>query len=403
MTDDLAILGGPPAYPDGLRQLRPTLPPYETVGPRWAECFADGTLTKGPALLDYEARLASHLGVRHAVAVSSCTAGLMLVLDRFRGQTAFLPSFTFMATAMAAAWAGLELVFCDVHPHTWSLDPERVAEAVERESVGPGEGVVVPVHVYGTPADTAAFDRLSQAYGLPIVYDAAHGFGACTRGAPVGRQGLAQVFSTSPTKLLITGEGGVVATNNDAVAEHVRWGREYGNPGTYDAPFAGFNARLPEAGALLGIASLDRLEEEAVRRNQLAAIYRELLSDVPGITFQLVPEGDRCSYKDLSLTIGPKFGLTRDEVASALAAEGIPARIYYDPPAHRLTAFASAGQRFHDLLPVTERLAAQVLSLPLYGSLSNADVETVCSRLRLMHHHAAAVRAALRHANSSTI
>jgi len=390
-----AILDGSAAYPDGLRQLRPTLPPYDVVGSRWAECFASGSLTKGPALVEYERRLAEHLGVRYALGVSSCTAGLMLVLDRFRGGTALLPSFTFMATAMAAAWAGLDLVFCDVHPETWSLHPAAVSDAIEREDVTPGQGVVIPVHVFGTPADTAAFDEIGERHGLAVVYDAAHGFGALHAGAPVGRQGLAQVFSTSPTKLLITGEGGVVATDDDAVAEHVTLGREYGNPGSYDALFAGINARLPESGALLGTAGLDLLEGEAQRRNELARIYRDALAELPGIDFQRVADGDRCSYKDFSITVGEDLGVSRDHLVAALTAEGIPTRVYYDPPAHRLTAFATVGRRFEESLPVTAHLTRQIVSLPLYGSLTEADVETVCAAIAAVHRRAADVRAAL--------
>jgi len=390
-----AILGGRAAFPDGLRLLRPTLPPYDAVGPRWAESFATGTLTKGPALEEYERRLADHLGVRHALGVSSCTAGLMLVLDRCRGRTALLPSFTFMATAMAAGWAGLELCFCDVDPHTWSLDPAAVEDAIVREGIGADGGVIVPVHVFGTPADTDAFAAITRRTGIPTVYDAAHGFGALCGGAPLGRQGTANVFSTSPTKLLITGEGGVVATDDDEVAAHVRIGREYGNPGDYDAVFVGMNARLSEAGALLGIASLGLLEGEAERRNGLARIYRSLLEDVPGITFQALRPGDRCSYKDLSFTVGSAFGLTRDGLVAALAAEGIPSRAYYDPPAHRLAAFADIGPSFESRLPETARLAGQIVSLPLYGGLSDAEVEIVCDRVRDAHRHAGDIAAAL--------
>lgn len=391
----LAILGGPVAYPDGLRQLRPTLPPYEAIGGRWAECFASGGLTKGPALEEYERRLAGYLGVRHGLGVSSCTAGLMLVLDGFRGGRALLPSFTFMATAMAVAWAGLDPIFCDVHPETWSLDPERVAEAIVREDVASAGGVIVPVHVFGTPADTGAFDELGRRHGLPVVYDAAHGFGAQVDGSPVGSQGLAQVFSTSPTKLLITGEGGVVATDDDGVAKHVEVGREYGNPGTYDALFPGINARLPEAGALLGTASLDLLEQEARRRNHLAALYRATLADLPGIAFQKVAAGDRCSYKDLSITVGAAFGVTRDQLIAALVAEGIPTRVYYDPPAHRLTAFAAVGHRFEEHLPVTARLAREIVSLPLYGSLSDGDIDAICACVRAVHQSALQIGGAL--------
>jgi len=390
-----AILGGPAAFPDGLRLLRPTLPDYDAVGPRWKESFSTGALTKGPALEEYERRLADHLGVEHALGVSSCTAGLMLVLDRYRGRTALLPSFTFMATAMAAAWAGLDLCFCDVHPRTWSLDPASVEDAVRREEFGPDAAVIVPVHVFGTPADAEAFTQITRRTGIPTVYDAAHGFGALRDGSPLGRDGTANVFSTSPTKLLITGEGGVVATNDDEVAEHVRTGREYGNPGDYDAVFAGINARLSEAGALLGIASLELLEDEAARRNRLALVYRDRLAEVPGITFQPVRPEDRCSYKDLSITVGPAFGLTRDGLMRALAAEGVPTRAYYDPPAHRLAAFADVGPAFEPLLPVTARLATEIVSLPLYGSLSEAEVVTVCDRVQDVARHAGDVAAAL--------
>lgn len=388
-----AVLGGPPAFPDGLRLLRPTLPPFESVGPRWERCFADGMLTKGAALAEYERRLAEHLQVRHAVAVSSCTLGLMLVLDRFRGRRALLPSFTFMATAMATTWAGLRPVFCDVDPDTWCLDPTCVEETLDREGISPDDAVVIPVHVFGTPADTDAFTDLGRRRGMPVVYDAAHGFGARRDGRPLGRHGSAEVFSTSPTKLLITGEGGVVATDDDALAKHVIIGREYGNPGSYDALFVGLNARLPEASALLGLASLGLLESEAIRRNQLATLYRSELADILGIGFQRVRAQDRCSYKDLSLTIDPDFGLTRDQLVAALAAEGIPSRCYYVPPAHRLTAYAAEYAALESKLPVTARLAARIVSLPLYGSLSEDDVQTVASCLRSAHRHADAVRA----------
>jgi dTDP-4-amino-4,6-dideoxygalactose transaminase len=395
-TDTLAILGGTAAFPNGLRQLKPTLPPWDSVGPRWERCFATGSLTKGDALREYERRLAEHLGVRHAIAVSSCTAGLMLVFDRFRGRRVVLPSFTFMATAMAASWAALDLVFCDVHPETWSLDPASVEAAIARDSIGPENGVIVPVHVFGTPADTDAFTAISERTGIPVVYDAAHGFGALRRGAPVGREGLAQVFSTSPTKLLITGEGGVVATDDDATAEHVDVGREYGNPGDYNAVFAGFNARLAESNALLGSAGLDLLEGEAVRRNELAGIYQRELGPLPGITFQRIDPEDRCSYKDISITVDAAgFGLSRDELVAVLAADGIPTRAYYDPPAHRLTAFAGIGPAFEDRLPVTARLAGEIVSLPLYGALADADVERVCGCARGAHERASDVRAAL--------
>jgi dTDP-4-amino-4,6-dideoxygalactose transaminase len=386
-----AILGGPAAFPDHLHLLRPTLPSYPDLEAGLRELYTSGMLTKGPILRAYEGLLAEHLGVRHALGVSSCTAGLMLVFDRFRGAEVVLPSFTFMATAMAAVWAGLRPVFADIDPETWCLSP-AAAEA----AITPNTALVTPVHLFGNPADTEAFDALGRRHGLAIVYDAAHGFGARCGGAPVGREGLAQVFSTSPTKLLITGEGGVVATDDDALAERVVVGREYGNPGTYDPLFVGLNARLPEASALLGLQSLALLDGEAARRNALVAVYRDLLGALPGIGFQRIRPQDRSSFKDFSVRIGAaEFGLTRDQVATALAAEGIDTRAYYVPPVHRTQAFAAVGPAFEERLPETAALCGEVLTLPDYGLLADEIVERVAACMMALHERAPQVRQAL--------
>ena len=406
-----ALLGGTPAFPDGLRLLRPALPPLTALQPGLAQAFSSGVVTKGPALAEYERRLAALLGVKHALGVSSCTAGLMLVLDRFRPLRAarpadeaspqpaadpvrdevIMPSFTFMATAMAAAWAGLRPVFCDVDRETWSLDPRRAEEAITERTAA-----IVPVHVFGAPADTEAFATIGERHGVPIVYDAAHGFGALRAGRPLGRDGLAQVFSTSPTKLLITGEGGVVATDDDALAERIVIGREYGNPGTYDPIFPGLNARLPEASALMGLAGLDLLEEQAQRRNYLAALYRESLSALPGLRFQRLRPEDRSSFKDFTVRVSAtEFGLTRDELVAGLQAEGIATRMYYVPPVHRTQAFATIGRRFDELLPETLTLCQEVVSLPLYGPMSDAEVERVARSVAALQQYAPRVRAAL--------
>jgi dTDP-4-amino-4,6-dideoxygalactose transaminase len=391
-SETLAILGGTPAFPDGLPLLRPTLPTLDDIEPGLRAALESGTITKGPALREYERRLAEHLGVKHALAVSSCTAGLMLTLDRFRGGEAIMPSFTFMATAMAAVWAGIEPVFCDIDPDTWCLDPARVEDLISGDTVA-----IVPVHVFGAPADTDAFAALGEKHGLPVIYDAAHGFGALNDdGKPVGPEGLAQCFSTSPTKLLITGEGGVVATDDDALAERVVVGREYGNPGDYDPIFVGLNARLPEASALLGIAGLDLLEGEAQRRNHLAGIYREALGDMIGVTFQKLRSGTRSSFKDLSIRVGRAFGLTRDELATALEADGVDTRAYYVPAVHRTRAFGAFSDLCDASLPQTNALCDEVLTLPCYGRMSDADVEQVCALVRTAHERADAVRAAVR-------
>ncbi len=407
-----ALLGGSPAFPDGLRLLRPSLPDRRDVVPGIDAALAGGTLTKGPALRDYELRVAEHLGVGHVVAVSSCTAGLMLVFQAIAESNgvvvrpaapgaggpsatapvarprALMPSFTFMATAMAAVWAGLEPVFCDIDPQTWCLSPAAVRDALAAER-GFGAALLVPVHIFGDPADTAAFEAIGREHGLAVVYDAAHGFGALHDGHPVGREGYAQCFSTSPTKLLITAEGGIVATGDEALAERLVAGRDYGNPGDYDALFCGLNARMSELHALLGIAGLEVLEAEAQRRNHLAARYRAALAGVPGISFQLIKDGDRSSYKDLSIRVGGEFALTRDQLAAALKTEGIDTRAYYVPPVHRMRAFTEFGERYEALLPETAALCDEALTLPCYGAMTDDEVAVVAGCIAAAHERAA--------------
>jgi dTDP-4-amino-4,6-dideoxygalactose transaminase len=374
-----------------LRLARPTLPDYETLEGGVRDILRSGFLSKGRHLRAFEEALAAHLGVRHAVAVSSGTTGLMLVYQALglRGEVV-LPSFTFMATVSALVWAGARPVFADANPATANLDPEAAEAAITDKT-----SAVVAVHNHGNPADVDALRALAARRGLRLVFDAAHALGSLYQGAPVGAQGDAHVFSLSFTKLLVAGEGGVVATDDGALAERVRLGREYGNTGDYDSAFAGLNGRMGEFAALLALRGLPMLEAGARHRNRLAELYRGELGGVPGIGFQRVREGDRSSYKDFSITVeAGAFGLTRDVLAAALEAENIETRKYYDPPAHRHTAY----RRFappDDALPNTTLLAARSLSLPIWSDMEPGVVSKVCAAVRAAHESAEEINAAL--------
>ncbi len=185
----------------------------------------------------------------------------------------------------------------------------------------------------------------------------------------------------SPTKLLIAGEGGVVTTQDDDLAATLRVGREYGNRGNYDSAFAGFNARMGEFNAIMGRQSLFGLERAAVRRNELAALYCAELADVPGLEFQVVRPGDRCSYKDFSILVdADAFGLSRDALAQALARENIDTRTYYDPPVHRQTAYR--GYDDGRPLPNTDQLSQGSLSLPLWSNMPDATARGIAGAIR---------------------
>lgn len=382
-----AILGGQPTFPKKINIVRPVLPEFLEVADGVQSILATGMITKGENLRTFEKAVREHLGVKHAIAVSSCTSGLMLTY-RGLGLTGdvVVPSFTFMATVSALVWSGLRPVYADVDPQTTNLDP-AAAEA----AITPQTSAIVAVHNFGNPAEIDALQEIATRHGLKLIFDAAHGFGALYQGVPVGRQADAHVFSLSPTKLLIAGEGGIVATNNDDLAASILMGREYGNSGNYDSAFAGLNARMPEFNALVGLRSLEHLEEAAQTRNQSVEMFQEILGILPGVGFQAVRPGNRCSYKDLSVTFDPgKFGLTRDELALALTAENIDTRKYYEPPAHRQSAYHHfySGQP----LPNTEMLASNSLSFPMWSNMETEVVSGICAAVQRIYQNRAAVR-----------
>lgn len=383
-----AILGGKPAFEQLVPIVRPTLPRFEDLSEELAEIVGSGMVTRGQQLRKFEAAAAEHLRVKHAVAVSSCTSGLMLAYQALglKGEIV-APSFTFMATVSAAVWAGLRPVLVDVDRRTHNIDP-----AAAEQAITPSTSAIVAVHNFGNPADIARLEEIATRRGIKLIFDAAHGFGAQYQGVPVGPQGDAQVYSLSPTKLVVAGEGGIVATNSDAVAEKVRCGREYGMGAGYDSVFAGINARMSEFHACLGRHSLARLEYSARHRQEIVGVFRRELAKLPGIGFQEVQQGNRSSYKDFSLTVDSElFGLGRDQLAKALAAENIDSRKYYDPPVHRQTAYRQFAPAAGSL-PNTEWLSAASLSLPLWSHMTEDVAMRICRACERIQASAAEIR-----------
>lgn len=376
-----AIAEGPPAFPEGLPLVRPHRPDVDRILADIRRSLEGGALTNGSLVRELERTAAEYLQVRHCVAVSSCTSGLMLVL-RAAGVSGdvIVPSFTFAATAHAVAWNGLRPVFADIDPETLTLSPRAV-----RRAVGIRTGAILATHIYGTPSDVEGLREIADHWGVPLLFDAAHAFGSRHGEARVGGLGDAEVFSLSPTKVLVAGEGGIISTNDDELAERCRIGRDYGNPGDYDCLFVGLNARMSELHAAVALASLDGLDRRIEERNELATIYRDALGGLPGISFPKVPEGDRSTYKDFTILIDhEEFGMSPTALATALEAEGIETRRYYSPPVHEMQAYRGLAER-NGGLPETERAAGRVLTLPLWNGMTEADVAGVAQAVTRIH------------------
>ena len=383
-----AFLEGDPAFDPPLPFARPTIEDPASVLERIGDTFDSGMLTDGPLVRDLEERVADRFQVAEVVAVSSATVGLILVLQAIDPQgPVLLPSFTFSATAHAARWNGAEIAFADCDPNTWNLRAEDVYDE---------PSVVLGVHVSGVPCDVTGLGQTALDRGAFLVFDAAHGSGSLVsvdgRQRPIGGFGLAEVFSLTPTKVMSSAEGGLITTNDTSLAEHLRVARNYGNPGDYDTRFAGLNARLSEPHAALALSSLAHLEQRVAHRSDVARRYHEALGALPGIGFQQVPEGARSSYKDFTILLdGDVFGASRDAVVAALTAEGVQTRKYYSPPVHRQRAYADVASPD---LPVTDRLAEQVISLPIWSHLPLESVDRIGDVFEKIHGHAADVEQA---------
>lgn len=392
MTSLPAILGGTPVAATRIDFARPVLPAASAIADELAAILESRMVTNGPFTRAFETDLAEYLNVKHAIAVANATSGLMMAyrsLD-LRGEVV-VPSFTFMATISALVWAGAKPVFAEVDFATGNLDPSAAAAAITSETCA-----VVATHNSGNPADIAELESIAARHKVPLIFDAAHAFGSRWKNEPVGAQGDVQIFSLTPTKLVVAGEGGVITTNDDRLAERLRTAREYGHPGNYDSEFAGLNGRMSELSALLGQHSLRHLEPAVTRRNEIAAYYRQRLGQLPGIAFQFVRSGNRCSFKDFSIIIDATvFGLTRDELALVLAAENIDTRKYYDPPAHRQKAYRDYAPA-NGSLRTTEFLSAAILNLPIWSQMGESTASDVCLAIERAFASRDEVRAKLR-------
>lgn len=375
-----AAYGGTPAFPEGLPFVRPTVPDFATVGPHIQKILEGGMLTNASYVRELERRCAEYLGVAHCVAVSSCTSGLMLVLKAAEvSGDVVMPSFTFVATAHAAAWNGLRPVFADIEPATLTLSAAQTLLMI-----GVRTSAIVATHTYGTPCDIEGLTKVARRDGIRLFFDAAHAFGSRYRGTPIGGFGDAEVFSLSPTKVLVAGEGGIIATNDDILAHRCRIGRDYANPGDYNARFVGLNARMSEFHAAVALASLDGLEDRIAKRNALASWYRDSLADVPGISFPTVPDGDRSTFKDLTVLVDEEtFGCAAPVLGRALADDGIDTRRYYAPPVHEMRPYRRAKQQ--GFLEATNHAAASVLTLPLWIGMSEDTARRVSESVRRIH------------------
>lgn len=336
----------------------------------------------GPYIQRFESRFAELCGTHTAVGVCNGTVALhlaLLALDVRPGDEVLVPSLTYVATANAVRYVGAEPVFVDVDPATWCIDPEKIEASITRRTKA-----IIPVHLYGHPADMDAINHIAAIHGLWVVEDAAEAHFARYKGRPVGSLASLATFSFYGNKIITCGEGGALTTNDAQLELRIRTLRGQGvDPNRrYFFPVSGYNFRLTNVACALLCAQLERYETLLAARQRVFDHYRQGLADVPGIGFQPTAGWATPSPWLFCITIDEtRYGRTREELMRALEERGIETRPFF-LPLHRLPPFREHSSRRGEHLPVTDRLGASGLNLPTYPSLSDKDIDMIVSVIR---------------------
>lgn len=353
------------------------LPQYEALAKPIQDAvqrvFESGWYYLGPECEAFEAEIAAYLGVRHAIGVNSGTDALVIGLRCLGiqpGDEVITTPFTFFATAEAICLVGATPVFVDIEPDTYNIDPKAVERAIT-----PRTRCIIPVHLFGHSADMAALLAIAEQHNLVILEDTAQALGAATGGTKVGTLGDVGAFSFFPTKTLSAyGDGGLIATNNDELAERARILRVHGAVARDHHVAIGYNSRLDEIQAAILRVKLTHLDRWNEARREAAQWYAELLRDVPEIQLPVERPGDHHVYGQYTIRV---LNGRRDALQAALKEQGISTGIYYSRPLHMQPVFADNGPS----LPVAEQAAQEVLSLPMWPGISRATVERVAEAI----------------------
>lgn len=343
-------------------------------------------LSIGPMIEEFEKEWARYVGTRFAIGVSSGTAGLHLSVVAAGvgpGDEVITTPFSFVASSNVMLYQGAIPIFADIDPETLNIDPQWVEKKIkERRALGKRVKAIMPVHVFGQPADMQSLMEIATRYQVALIEDACEAIGAKYKGRSVGTFGKAAVFAFYPNKQMTTGEGGMIVTDDEEWARLFRSLRNQGRDdnGTWLRHIRlGYNYRLDEMSAALGLSQLRRIEDLLQKRDRVAQIYNQRLSKMKGVEGPWIsPDTTRVSWFVYVIRLAP--GIDRDAVVDELAAQGIPARPYF-APIHLQSFYQERfGFRPGDF-PVTEQVAKSTLALPFSGMHEEAQIDLVCETL----------------------
>ncbi len=338
------------------------------------QVFEKGNFILGQEEKDFEDNFAKYCGVRYGVGVNSGTDALYLAMASLGigpGDEVILPTFTFIATALCVSYTGAKPVFVDIEETTYNLDPKKVGKAITKNTKA-----IIPVHIYGQSADMDVIRNLAQKHGIKVAEDAAQAHGATYQGKKIGSLGDVACFSFYPTKSLgAFGDGGMIVTDNKEIFDRAMMLRDYGRTGRYEHKIKGYNSRLDTVQAVILSAKLKRLDSWNKMRNENARYYCELLKDLDGVIAPTIKDDRTHVFQTFAVRLK-----NRDQVCVGMKEKGIGVLIHYPIPLHLQEAYKELGYKKGDF-PVAERIADEILSIPMYPHMTKKQIKHVCKTL----------------------
>jgi len=375
--EELALFGGPREFPATLHVGRPNIPDRDALYRRFDEILDSKWLTnRGSAVKELEREIAELLGVRHCLLTCNATRALEIAIRALGLQGEIIvPSFTFIATAHAVSWLGLEPVFVDIDPRTHMIDPDAVERAITSRTTG-----IIPVNLWGRTCDIDSLERIAKTYELRLLFDSSQAFLSSYRGRMIGNFGDAEVFSFHATKVFNTFEGGAIVTNDASLARRVALASNYGFEGYDRVVGLGTNGKMSEVCAAAGLCGLTDLQSVIAANCQRYHLYQKLLGNIPGVTTLGTDPSERTTFHYVVAEIDPALtGLHRDDLIELLHAENVIARRYFYPGCHRQLPYRRTSAA---MLPHTEAISDRVLALPTGPSVSLRQVSSICDLIR---------------------
>ncbi|MCX8022728.1 MAG: DegT/DnrJ/EryC1/StrS family aminotransferase [Syntrophorhabdaceae bacterium] len=341
-------------------------------------------LSLGPKIGEFEEKVAQYVGSKYAVAVNSGTSGLhlsMIVAGIKKGDEVITTPFSFVASANCILYVGARPVFVDIDPFTLNMNPDMIEERINRKTKA-----ILPVHVFGVPCEMDRITHITSKHKLILIEDACEAIGAEYKGKKLGTFGLTGVFAFYPNKQLTTGEGGIVVTNRKKVAELLKSLRNQGRRGSgrwLSHEILGYNYRLSDIHAALGISQIERIEEILKRREKVAGYYLKYLKDIDEIELPYIPKDSRVSWFVFVIRLREGYKKKhRDRLMKILMEEGIECGNYF-PPIHLQPFYRKLFEYRKGDFPICESISERTIALPFYNYLKKDDIERISDMLRV--------------------